>query len=179
MNDFSQHFPVSPTSFVEHRSMDSDEKIRSDNIRCFFETDRIWPPTWQFTDCGKRFAKALSDVFWRLDEDSYYGAEDLWFVLDTGYLAISVPRDIICQETETPYKQSYDCVFISSRAWQLSDKALVGLLAHEIAHSFETRGEHTENEQAADALVRKWGFGAELDALHQPNESTENATKSV
>jgi hypothetical protein len=145
------------------------DQTRQDNISYFLQGDRIWPPNWVFAGCGDRFRKALVDVFWRLDEDAYYEAEELWFVLDTGeFLALNVPRDIIVPVSPSPHTRSYDTVFITSRAWHLCDEALVGLLAHEIAHSLVKRQQHAENEEAADDLVRKWGFGPELDALHHP-----------
>ena len=53
-------------------------------------------------------------------------------------------------------------MIIFSTAFELSDIALVGLIAHEIAHSIEERRDHSDNEVAADERVRAWGFEKEL-----------------
>lgn len=42
---------------------------------------------------------------------------------------------------------------------------LVGLLAHELAHTIVQQPNHEDNEQAADMLVSRWGFDMELKAL--------------
>ena len=146
--------------------MDDDERIRAENITCFLQGDRVWPPNWICHEGSRRFAKSLREVFRRLNDDVYCEVDELWFVLDTGeLLALNVPRDILCLPSSSLYTRSYDTIFILKCAWQLSDMALVGLLAHEIAHSFAHRQTHSENEDAADALVSEWGFTAELDAL--------------
>jgi hypothetical protein len=52
-----------------------------------------------------------------------------------------------------------------------SDAAVVGLVAHEMAHAVLTHGgadlAYEEKERAADQLARSWGFSAELDAMGQ------------
>ncbi len=52
---------------------------------------------------------------------------------------------------------------------QLSDRAAVGVLAHEFAHAWLNEHKHPEEsrgrEKEADKLAREWGFGPELDAL--------------
>lgn len=52
---------------------------------------------------------------------------------------------------------------------QLSDRAAIGVIAHELAHAW--LNEHVspkaskEREREADELARRWGYGAYLDAL--------------
>jgi len=134
----------------------------------FLQGDRIWPPNWIAYESGQRFGKALREVFRRLEDDDFDKATNLWFVLDNcSALALNVPQDIALPATSSPFTYSCATIYVTNRAWQLNDRALVGLLAHEIAHSFVELQSHSENEEAADALVRKWGFGAELDALHK------------
>ncbi|MDE1854793.1 MAG: hypothetical protein KGH57_00525 [Candidatus Micrarchaeota archaeon] len=60
--------------------------------------------------------------------------------------------------------------------FQLSDKAAIGVIVHEIAHAWLTENsgpeESQKREREADDLARKWGFGQELDALYQEAENT-------
>lgn len=57
----------------------------------------------------------------------------------------------------------------------LSDPAAMAVIAHELAHAWlneHVRPEESkEREREADALARKWGFGAELDALDREAET--------
>lgn len=147
--------------------MNDAEQVRLDNIDYFLQGDRVWPPNWIAYESGQRFGKALREVFRRLEDDDFDKATNLWFVLDNGFaLALNVPQNIAVLATSLPFTYSCDTIYLTNRAWQLNDTALVGLLAHEIAHSFVERQSHSENEEAADALVRKWGFRDELDAIN-------------
>jgi len=66
-----------------------------------------------------------------------------------------------------PKKQKI--VFYSDLLDQLSDSAALGVIAHELAHSW--LNEHlspeasAKREREADGLARKWGYGRYLDAL--------------
>lgn len=59
--------------------------------------------------------------------------------------------------------------FYSGLLGELSDQAATGVIAHELAHAW--LNEHTgpdeskAREREADLLARRWGFGADLDAL--------------
>jgi len=57
----------------------------------------------------------------------------------------------------------------------LSDRAALAVIAHELAHAWlneHVRPEESRNrELEADRLARKWGFGAELDALDREAET--------
>ncbi len=57
----------------------------------------------------------------------------------------------------------------------LSDEAATAVIAHELAHVWlneHVRPEESkEREREADALARRWGFGAELDALDREAET--------
>jgi hypothetical protein len=50
----------------------------------------------------------------------------------------------------------FECCF------RFSSSARVGLIAHELAHSFVNGADYKADEAAADGLVVKWGFSAEL-----------------
>lgn len=59
--------------------------------------------------------------------------------------------------------------FYSQLLDELSERAALGVIAHELAHAW--LNEHASPEQSkgrekeADDLAREWGFGPELDAL--------------
>ncbi len=68
--------------------------------------------------------------------------------------------------------------FYSSLLDALSDPAATAVIAHELAHAW--LNEHVRPEESgarereADALARKWGFGAELDALDREAETVHS-----
>lgn len=57
----------------------------------------------------------------------------------------------------------------------LSERAAVGVIAHELAHAWLNEHERPEEsrkrELEADNLARRWGFGPELDALDREAET--------
>ncbi len=57
---------------------------------------------------------------------------------------------------------------------QLSERARVAVVAHELAHAWlndNVRPEESRRREAeSDELARKWGFGGELDALADETE---------
>ncbi len=137
---------------------------REEDISLILESDRIFPP-----DVGRenrrRFIDALVQVLKRLPEDAFCYVElDVGFVVDDGYaLALNVPWSRTFPSLDgRRVTVRYDQIVILRSAFQLSDKGLIGLIAHEIAHSLVDKDDHFENERAADALVTEWGFGDEL-----------------
>jgi predicted SprT family Zn-dependent metalloprotease len=50
-------------------------------------------------------------------------------------------------------------------ALECSHKALVGLIAHEIAHGFVTQSDSRTDEKETDLQAIRWGFAEELEAL--------------
>jgi len=80
------------------------------------------------------------------------------------FLVLSRPRQTI--------------TFYASLMDALSDPAAMAVIAHELAHAWlneHVRPEESkEREREADALARKWGFGAELDALDREAETVHS-----
>jgi hypothetical protein len=143
----------------------------------FFESDRIWPPTIT-SNSSHPFNKAFQDVLIRLPEQDYNKiVSHMRFVVeDPRILAINVPFNhrvslklLESSKTQLSLPETLDIrvdtiVFFHS-AMEFSHKALVGLIAHEIAHSFVNKPDYRSDEQAADAQSRKWGFQEEMEAL--------------
>jgi len=80
------------------------------------------------------------------------------------FLVLSRPRQTI--------------TFYASLLDALSDPAALAVMAHELAHAWlneHVRPEDSrEREREADDLARKWGFGAELDALDREAETVSS-----
>jgi hypothetical protein len=145
---------------------------REDNIKYMFESDRIWPPVG-FSAKRQRFMVALGNVLKRLPDDAFEHVEDCidFIVDDIDALALNVPfsRTFPAAGEVTI---SYDQIIVFRTAFLLSDEALVGLVAHEIAHSIVCMDNHAENEAAADATIEKWGFGEELAQLEKEKRTS-------
>ena len=65
--------------------------------------------------------------------------------------------------------------FYTSLLDALSDPAATAVIAHELAHAWlneHVRPEESKSREVeADSLARKWGFGADLDALDREAET--------
>ncbi len=64
--------------------------------------------------------------------------------------------------------------FYSDLLDEISDKAAMGVIAHELAHAWLNEHVHPEDserrEKQADELARSWGYGEYLDALAAETE---------
>lgn len=129
----------------------------------FLESDRIWP----FGLAPTSFKQALREVLSRLPDDVYdVVSEQVWFVIeDSRIAAINVPFNRTYPTCPNGLEIRFNTVVVFHQALIYPYKALVGLLAHEIAHCFVSEREHGPNEDATDALALSWGFDRELEAL--------------
>jgi hypothetical protein len=129
------------------------------------ESDRIWPPIGY--DRDHPFVKALVEVLTRLSDDAYYAVEDFvcFVVEDDKLAAINVPFKRHYPATQSDLIVRVDTIVIFHPALKYSNKALVGLIAHELAHSIIDYPDYQSDEQGADSLARRWGFDEELDIL--------------
>jgi len=62
----------------------------------------------------------------------------------------------------------FGLVYLSPELDKQDCKAIVAVAAHEVAHA-ETRIVGDEGERQADATMKDWGFGKELDYLRAVN----------
>ncbi len=87
---------------------------------------------------------------------------------------VGITRSKIAEGIEGPAVRQ-TLTFYSELLDRLSDRAALGVIAHEIAHAW--LNEHANPEQSkareaeADQLARSWGFGEELDALDNEAET--------
>ena len=138
----------------------------------FLENDRIWPPLFM-SDRGHPFIKALVEVLTRLPDEAYDEvSKAVSFVIeDDRFLAVNAPFRRYYPPSPNGRMVSFDTIVVFHQALAYPHAALVGLLAHELAHSLENKPDYKTDEVAANALVLRWGFGRELEALRaEPQE---------
>ncbi len=139
---------------------------RQEDVDRFLTSGHIWSPTVEATP-NHPFVKALRAVLLRLPEEVFCEIEYcVQFIVEAHEaFAFNVPfeREYL-GEGENP-KFRLDTIVVYERSFRLSHEAFVALLAHEIAHSVVQKGNHSENEDAADKIVISWGFGKELAKL--------------
>ena len=132
----------------------------------FLESDRIWPPLIG-PDRSHPFVKALVDVLTRLPDDAYEAVEEfVYFVVEhPGFTAVNVPFKRSYPSLKGGVTIRFDTIVIFHTALKYSLKALVGLIVHELAHSFVDNPDYQSDEQGADSQAMRWGFDKELDML--------------
>ena len=134
------------------------DSVREDNVNSYLSVDHIWPPTVQ-ANPSHPIVKAIKEVLLRLPEDEFYEVESYVQVIieDQESLAFNVSFNRPIERLDT--------IVIYERSFKMSHKALVGLLAHELAHTFVDEKEHFKNEAAVNELARSWGFTEEIKIL--------------
>ncbi len=79
---------------------------------------------------------------------------------------------------KVPNPGRHTVTFYTGLLTQLSDEAVMGVMAHELAHAWlneYVRPEQSERREGeADALAHGWGFGSELHALEAEAETTSS-----
>ena len=147
-----------------------------DIVYDFLESDRIWPPQIS-SKRGHPFIKALIEVLRRLPNDIYEEvSEVIWFVIeDSQIMAMNVPFRRVYPSSCSALEVRFDTIVIFHQALACPHNALIGLLAHELAHSIVSLREHKENEQAADDLVVQWGFSKELEASEAEQQKSASS----
>jgi hypothetical protein len=142
---------------------------RQEDISYYISKNMIWPPTIHVLSHEHPFMKALYEVLERLPEDVFAEVvANVYFVVEfegLNLLATNAPIILTCPPTPHSYNLKVSNIIIFNRALELSHPSLVGLIAHEIAHSIHPGPEYHEDEKLADDTAREWGFAAELEAL--------------
>jgi hypothetical protein len=144
-----------------------------DILNSYLESDRIY----NRERVSPKFIRALIDVLRRMPEGDYYEIPDnLIFIVETKHiLAQNIKLNAYQEVKGVCIHESYYVVAIYCTALGYPHNALVGLIAHEIAHSFVDKPDDKSNEDATDALVARWGFQAELQALQKHKEELESS----
>jgi len=137
---------------------------QEDIFNDFLESDRVWPPSL----VPDAFIKALVEVLICLPDDDYDTvSEKVSFVVeDPRISAVNVPFNRTYPSLPNGITLEFHTIVIFHQALTYPHTALVGLLAHELAHSFGSGQDYKADEDAANTLVVRWGFGEEIEALH-------------
>jgi hypothetical protein len=125
-----------------------------------------------FGALSDRYRRLAADVLMRLPEN--WDSHASWFVREgdvDGAVDHLFAGSRLTHEEDLEALQTWEVVLSPARLAGLSDKAVHGVIAHELGHvasALETdpRGRNEEIcEDRADAIATWWGFAAELDAL--------------
>jgi hypothetical protein len=144
---------------------------RYGDIQNFVEGDRIWPPVP--SPSKQKFIKSLREVLSRLPSEEFDRVEsEVAFVLENpevNAFAMNVKAFPVVINPKSPAgpdnirKLGLDFIVVFRQSYKLSPNALIGLIAHEIAHSFVDGNQYVEDESLVYDKAREWGFGRELD----------------
>lgn len=139
--------------------MTREEDISND----FLDTDRVYPPGLM----PASFKEALVEVLQRLPDEAYDEISSrVSLVVETPDItAVNVPFSRVYPLLSGKLEVRFDTIVVFHQAQSLPHNALVGLLAHEFAHSFVSGKDYKSDEEATNALARQWGFNKELDLL--------------
>ncbi|MGD0918975.1 MAG: hypothetical protein ABSB22_21225 [Thermodesulfobacteriota bacterium] len=142
--------------------MSREEDIAYD----FLENERIWPPNIA-PNREHPFIKALVEVLMRLPNHIYEAVAEmvLFVVEDPRFMATNAPFNRVYPSCSNSHNVRFDTIVIFHQALACPHNALMGLLAHELAHSFSHLSDYKNDEILVDKLVAQWGFGKELEAL--------------
>jgi len=142
---------------------------RYGEIRNMLERDGIWPPT--VSPERDRFCEALREVLSRLPQEAFDKVDDkVRFLLDDPslkMLAVNAPPP---PSSDLSGRLGIDTIVFFRLCLDLTPKALIGLIAHEIAHSFVCGKDYLEDKILAEKQAPKWGFGPELACLESEKE---------
>ena len=153
----------------------SDEELalmgRYGEIIYMLERDGIWPLT--ASPERNRFCAALREVLCRLPQEAFDRVDSgVRFLLDDPslkMLAINAPAPPNQGQSGRP---GIDTIVFFRSCMDLTPKAMMGVIAREIAHSFVCGKDYSEDHVLAESKALAWGFAAEVDCL-----KSEAATK--
>ncbi len=150
----------------------SDREIaltaRYEGIQCMVESDQIWPLT--SSPARQKFNAAFREMLSRLPEEVFYQVDEIGFILEDpalDYLAANVPAP----GSGDGGKLGIDTIVFFRACLNFAPEAMIGLIAHEIAHSFVRGRDNREDEAFAEDKAREWGFGDELNCLALAKEA--------
>jgi hypothetical protein len=124
---------------------------------------------------SKQVSRALTEVLCRLpDEAADFILCNSDIVVIDGSSSAAWSRRLDCPAYNEPHERRVHIVVLRKRLRDMPYKAVVGEVAHELAHVFAGHDVKSDEscQEEADRLARDWGFGDEIDALKR--EPVEN-----
>lgn len=144
----------------------SDERYplstRFGNIENYVQSDMIWPP---ISRTSEKLIPSLREVLSRLPEEDFIFVEGrVRFILeDESVIALNV-------HPPSPDAKGLFDIILFHHVWEFSPKALIGLIAHELAHTFVSGPNYQADEAEADEKAISWGFAEEIDCYRSEKE---------
>jgi hypothetical protein len=133
-------------------------------ITYMLKRDGIWPPT--ASPENNRFRATLCEVLFRLPQNAFDKVEgEVRFLLDDPSLKMFAVNAPPPPSQDLSGKPGIDTIVFFRTCMDLPPKALIGLIAQQIAHSFVCGKDYSGDEVLAETKAREWGFGIELDCL--------------
>jgi len=152
-------------SFVPPGSLQATLAARYGAIMSFVDSDRLWPPHAQ---TKSKFVPFLCEVLSRLPDEDFTRLDDniLSIVLEDPATCRMLAVNVKAPSFPRLEKESGgDTIIFYHDCWRFTGAALVGLIAHEFAHSLVCGQDYQSDEIAADAKAESWGFKSELARL--------------
>ncbi len=147
-------------------------KKRCEDIMQFLgpDSDSIMP---RISSAGRiKLDKALTEVLSRLPQNDFDTVvSKIVFVFDDPDFNVYGLNAAAPTSPDNDLPRGVDTIVFFRLALTLSPKSLIGVIAHEIAHSFVSGTYNQEDEDLVDAKVREWGFKREQDALKVQSKS--------
>jgi hypothetical protein len=120
---------------------------------------------WDITDDRPRTLRACWEVLCRLPEKITQG-------IMYGDPVVLIAPERACWGRALPMslpRAKFGWIYLAPELEDQSDRVIVAVVAHELAHVIIGDITGDESEKKADLLIREWGFSAELDALQKIN----------
>lgn len=170
----------------DYTSADSSNlklRARFEDIQNYLENDDNFRPGTPSTHI--KFDPVLREVLARLPQHVFDLVEsNIIFVIEDPELEILALNVTASNKLPSnggkdtlPREQAKDTIVVFRTTWPLSPQALIGLIAHEIAHSFVRGKNYPEDECLANKKARAWGFENELDQLKKEKKAPQRSTQ--
>ncbi|NDK16029.1 MAG: hypothetical protein GW911_28700 [Armatimonadetes bacterium] len=147
--------------------MNTECERRLDAVRFLLESERCYPVGAERLEGP--LAEAARSALCRLPGEVFEHVETEMYFVAVGdeSLAEHVNVCLVVGRSEKLQRRLLSVVVVAPVWREMPQRALVGLLAHEIAHGcIEGRLRLAlEHEKQAEELAAEWGFGVELAAL--------------
>jgi hypothetical protein len=123
--------------------------------------------TWDITDDRPRTLRACWEVLCRLPQEItqniIYGDPIVLVAPERACWGWALPMSL-------PFRRAkFGWIYLAPELEDQSDRVIVAVVAHELAHIIIGDITGDESEKKADELIREWGFSPELDALREIN----------
>ena len=130
----------------------------------------------------KRYELPMREFLVRLPEEAFHVLidETNFYFEDPTLQAVGVNVRNRCIREPSSGKE-FECftIIIFKAAYYFDDEAIIGLIAHEFAHSFVDDPDHSENERLTNLKLAEWGYDSFYKSLMDEYQKTKNHSGNV